>query len=338
MGWTHVHSTFKVKLPPQEKLILLALAEHANKENKCWPGRRVLAEKTGLFPTTVSKVLRRLKDKDLISCRRSGSGGQVYTLHLADCNGVGLQSDVPNEHKDEGKEQGAMCSDDTFNVPKEHVNCAQTAPHGALLAPPYKGSIESTIKGQGKDNENLLFCANPAQKKKIPDPNPKPNPTGGEDVTKVNDVLQPAKSAQVEKYVPAQTSSPKIADLERLWIRVHAEVFPNKFTPELTGKERGQLGQFLKKATPKYAELALYAVVREWIEFKEYAVNVHGALNCKGHYPVLAYVAKHAGIAVTYILKYVVKDSTIDEKGLAYVGKKFVEFYDGKDHKKCGKG
>ncbi|QCE34573.1 helix-turn-helix domain-containing protein [Acetobacteraceae bacterium] len=54
-------------LPATQKLVLVAMADHANKEaGICWPSLEFLANKTGLCTRTIKEARRQLKEKHLI--------------------------------------------------------------------------------------------------------------------------------------------------------------------------------------------------------------------------------------------------------------------------------
>ena len=57
------------KLPPLPKLILLAIADHADDTGYAWPGIKGVAEKCGLSRRTVQRHLNVLIDKDIITVK-----------------------------------------------------------------------------------------------------------------------------------------------------------------------------------------------------------------------------------------------------------------------------
>jgi len=57
---------FQQKLPPTQKLILLALADFANDSGSCWPGVRTVAEKAGVSRATLFRHLDSLEQLRLI--------------------------------------------------------------------------------------------------------------------------------------------------------------------------------------------------------------------------------------------------------------------------------
>lgn len=64
---------FDQPLPPGEKLLLLALADHADEKWSCFPGQESLATKTTSSVSTVRRTLVKLEDRGLISRERRQS-------------------------------------------------------------------------------------------------------------------------------------------------------------------------------------------------------------------------------------------------------------------------
>ena len=55
-----------LQIAPPQKLVLLALAEHANDGCECWPSLSRLATMTGLARSTVAEALNALEAAHLI--------------------------------------------------------------------------------------------------------------------------------------------------------------------------------------------------------------------------------------------------------------------------------
>lgn len=69
------------------KLMLLALADHADNDGYCWPGTRGIAEKCGVSRPTLYKYLHSLREANLlcVEARTDGAGRTIsnsYQLHL----------------------------------------------------------------------------------------------------------------------------------------------------------------------------------------------------------------------------------------------------------------
>ena len=71
-------------LPASEKLVLLALADAANDDQKCWPsisGRRPLTKKTSLSERTIQAAIKSLCHKGHLARDERYGVGVIYTVH-----------------------------------------------------------------------------------------------------------------------------------------------------------------------------------------------------------------------------------------------------------------
>lgn len=85
MAIFHFNKIFKLEnLSTSEKIVLLALADHANAEGGCFPSIRRLAKWASMTPRGVQKVLRRLELAGLVKTVTNGgkSGLNSYNLHF----------------------------------------------------------------------------------------------------------------------------------------------------------------------------------------------------------------------------------------------------------------
>ena len=73
MNWA-----WEQRLPPNSKLILMALADSADEVGKCWPRVRLIAEKCCASERTVQRVLKELEERGFLHIERRfrGDGGQ----------------------------------------------------------------------------------------------------------------------------------------------------------------------------------------------------------------------------------------------------------------------
>jgi DNA-binding transcriptional MocR family regulator len=65
---------------PSAKLVLLALADHADEHGHCWPGIGRIEQRTGLSRSTVIRALAELETGRLIERTRRGSTSNSYNL------------------------------------------------------------------------------------------------------------------------------------------------------------------------------------------------------------------------------------------------------------------
>ncbi len=73
---------WKVDMPTGRKMVLLALADRADRDGECWPSRDLLAEMTGLAPSRVSLHLRDLISSGFLGQARRHRKSAVYTVSL----------------------------------------------------------------------------------------------------------------------------------------------------------------------------------------------------------------------------------------------------------------
>ena len=83
MNWA-----WEQRLPPNSKLILMALADAADEVGQCWPRVRLIAEKCCTSERTVQRVLKELETAGFLhiqrNYRKDGSqSSNVYSLSLA---------------------------------------------------------------------------------------------------------------------------------------------------------------------------------------------------------------------------------------------------------------
>ena len=83
MAWAYAQQDTK----GAEKFVLVTLADAADDDGVCWPGRRFIAERTGISPAQVSRHLAKLEAKGLLRreerVREDGSrASNLYVLPL----------------------------------------------------------------------------------------------------------------------------------------------------------------------------------------------------------------------------------------------------------------
>lgn len=71
-------------LGPTDRLVLLALADHAGDDGSCYPSIARLCQRTGLGERAVQKALKRLRDAGQITAKIGGGRGNstLYTITL----------------------------------------------------------------------------------------------------------------------------------------------------------------------------------------------------------------------------------------------------------------
>lgn len=85
MSFQAMAKAVEIKLPSQEKYVLIMLANYADESGKCWPSVQTLANDTGLSTATVKRVLKKLTDRGVLSRAQRRKGGMktsnLYALN-----------------------------------------------------------------------------------------------------------------------------------------------------------------------------------------------------------------------------------------------------------------
>lgn len=85
-----------------EKLVLLALADHANDDGQCWPGMERIGQKCGMGKRQVSNHVQRLIEAGLLGTTRRCRDDHKYSTYLyqlnlsSSGNGVPLGQEKPS--------------------------------------------------------------------------------------------------------------------------------------------------------------------------------------------------------------------------------------------------
>lgn len=76
---------FDGDLPPTDRLVMLALADHANDDGFCYPSVGRLTKRTGLGERTVQKAIQRLAELGALEVRKNGGpkGVNIYIITVA---------------------------------------------------------------------------------------------------------------------------------------------------------------------------------------------------------------------------------------------------------------
>lgn len=84
MSATLQGAAYYMPLPPAEKMLLLALADHCNDDGVgAWPGNERLATKTSYSVRNVQRILGRLESAGLIARVAHASGGRGFAVEWA---------------------------------------------------------------------------------------------------------------------------------------------------------------------------------------------------------------------------------------------------------------
>ncbi len=139
-------AVWDLPLPPSEKLVLLALADWAHDDGKCWPSIKAVADKSGVSQRTVQRMLRGAEKSGLLKRKEIVGKGCEYRLIP---NGASPLKRTDEPALPLGEMQG-------YHPPESHyvyrINCPTTGEFyvgarscfGAIADDPYMGSGEWT--------------------------------------------------------------------------------------------------------------------------------------------------------------------------------------------------
>jgi len=75
-----MRQVWNIPLKPTQKLVLLALADHANDEGVCWPSRETISDKTGLTPKGVTDAINALRTASLVTIKKLKGNRNEYAI------------------------------------------------------------------------------------------------------------------------------------------------------------------------------------------------------------------------------------------------------------------
>ena len=94
-----IDKAFDLDIPPNPKLVLLALCRHADSTGKSWPSIQTIQQKTGLSKATIFRSLATLKKNGYLAVINRRNRSNLYFLYFP---GVanGHSSDTDNRKAD----------------------------------------------------------------------------------------------------------------------------------------------------------------------------------------------------------------------------------------------
>jgi len=96
-----IAGVWELNLPLNQKLVLLAMADDADDENRCYLSVPRIAWKTGLSDRQVQRIQRKLRAAGLIVLLNYGQGGRgkAAVYQLVPQNGVKLSASTPSQRQ-----------------------------------------------------------------------------------------------------------------------------------------------------------------------------------------------------------------------------------------------
>ncbi len=142
-------------LPVAHKIVLVALADHADNDGVCWPGLASIEEKTGVKKRTLIKVVQSLEADGLIKVerRKGGQGKQETNRYFLDLRNERLNAE-PGAPDAPGS-PGANSSDPGANLGTLEV---QTVAPGTTKN--VRTTIEPSIEPSARARGEIRFSEN----------------------------------------------------------------------------------------------------------------------------------------------------------------------------------
>ena len=120
-------------LPPMEKLVLLALADAANDDGRCWPSAATIGRKSGQGERTVRRSIQALISKGhLTQYQRTGTS-PIYDVHP--CHTGTPASEAPLPNRPETPATQAPKPSGTVNTKKDKPSSSSRAKKAAHPLP-----------------------------------------------------------------------------------------------------------------------------------------------------------------------------------------------------------
>ena len=135
-------------IKPTTKIVLLALADHADDDGICWPGLKSIAAKCGLHRVSIQRHIAELVDSGMLKkeFRTAENGRQTSNLYV--CQIRGGSNTLPSP--------ASLCLQENFVTPEDDTtvtpegNTSDTPPITTVL--PLESPLEPSIKNPNKES------------------------------------------------------------------------------------------------------------------------------------------------------------------------------------------
>ena len=103
MSLPGIEWAWRIQVSPTQKLVALALADHANEECECWPSLGRIAQRTGLSKTAIKEAMNALERAQLVIRNRDSGRRTRYRLNLINgqqtrpADGLGRETARPGD-------------------------------------------------------------------------------------------------------------------------------------------------------------------------------------------------------------------------------------------------
>lgn len=262
----------RLQVTPNEKLVLLVLADKADENGHCWPGVLYLSTKSCLSPRTVLRLLKGFRNKGWLKRNRRRKGyrrtSNEYWLELPHSVTVSHSHSVTLSHS-----QGVTVSPNTSEgIHQSDTSESEASPSPLKSEEIMLGGNKQPLKGSKKQS-----------------------------ATDVQSLLGHSEENPSHDTLIVQLMAKKAtgAALARFWRRIIIMHQPEYGPiPELKQKEIGHLIQ-LKKYWGSEVGQIMVCAVKDWIEFTKYAEDSFGAFKSP-MLPTLPYMVMYSQAGLSF--------------------------------------
>ena len=249
------------QLPITEKLVLVVLAYHADDYGLAWAKSKRMRDEAGLSRSGFKVQIRKLEKRGLVERKShySDTGRQTTNRYQLDLLGGHHMKPLPGH--------------DSEPLPGHEL----MTPSGSLAGDPHdiQYYIHSDIQSIGDKSQ--------------------------ETPVKLEDVLtEGEKLSREDIFCNALRKSDKLTPdgCAYLWRQCRASAGENGFQAELLIKEKKMLHRAYERVGENY-NLAIWAVMSDWIGFTKFAAHHHGAFNMPTT-PTINFFTKFIEAAVSF--------------------------------------
>ena len=267
MSYRYTDIVWEVDLPPNEKIVLLAIAKHANEDGKAWPSQDRLSKYTGLSSRTVIRILSSLEKKKIIHIKKRQSTNlyRIFPLKKPSQEGAAVCNQL---HRYENPNV-TPC-----HFPSDTMSLSNVTPchfPSDTVSPKYIKNISENISKNSFAGDSM----------------------------KASEI-----AGKVMNKKPEEGKKVGVNTLEYQWKNHMASAFCDtvKFIPSFTQVEKGQLAQFIKRVSPYDPSKIIQHIIYNWIDFCSFVKDVNG-IKTVPEVPKIGFLLKYCGESVNFTEK-----------------------------------
>lgn len=222
-------AAWRLSLPATQKLVLLALADHADDGGVCWPSVTRLEQRTGLGRRTIFRALDELEEAGHISRKANLGRGSEYGVHPCQSATGASLTPVPERHSTRARAALNWCQSSTQLVSERHpessgiVNEASVNRIPAAPArPPRQPSAEAPLQ-----EDLVVALAGPDRTADVPAlqvPRPPSSPSRRPIKNSVPAPRKPLHDDIIATYHEILASAPRV----KVWNRDRARLLDDR--------------------------------------------------------------------------------------------------------------